>query len=532
VKARRTQGSGAGAVVLVAGPDGAGKTSVAAALERDPSGTKRIHWRPGLLPHLGNLVGNHVVSGAQQPHGPAPRNRIVSLGRLLYFLVDFQLGYLVRVAPSKRRGNWVVIERGWWDMQIDPRRYRLGSIPTLIRYLGRMVPKPDLLVILDAPSPVLRRRKEELPKDELERQRQAWLALDLPGVQKVVIDATQPLRQVVADVRGSIKKVERRTSSRSRAGWANLPGQRRVRWWLPRGPRRAASQGLLVYEPVTAKARVGWGMARGAASIGGFRLLARGEDPPPEVVARLADKLPVRGTCAVMRANHVGRYIALALDEDGFAEAVAKVATTSEGAEALSREAEAIERLGPLLASPVRPPRILSSEPGLLLLEAISFQPRGRAWYLPIEVARSLGGLAHRGIRHGDAAPWNLLATEDGFVLLDWEAAGPAPSEAWDLCHWLVRTHSLLGRPRLGELLAALRGEGLLGRAVIAYSRSSGFPLGSLPLAMCSYLRDSQNQLDPTQRNGARGLAAWRALWGAMEAHIGSGLERPQGREA
>jgi thymidylate kinase len=529
MKARRTQGSDAGAVVLVAGPDGAGKSSVAAALERHQSGTKRIHWRPGLLPHLGNLVGNDVACVAQHPHGRAPRSRLVSLARLLYFLVDFQLGYLVRVAPPKRRGHWVVIERGWWDMQIDPRRYRLGSIPTLIRSLGRMVPKPDLLVILDAPSPVLRRRKEELPKDELERQRQAWLTLDLPGVQKVIVDATQPLEQVITDVRRSIEGwVERRTAPGKGAGWVNLPNRKRTRWWLPRGPRHTAARGICVYEPVTTKARLGWELARRTASLGVFRLLPRGETPPRAVMALLAKHLPGRSTCAVMRANSEGRFIALILDKNGSAAALAKVATTSEGADVLSWEAAAIERYGKFLTSPVRAPRLLSCDDGLLLLEAVRFRPRSRPWHLPIEVARSLGTLGQHGVRHGDAAPWNLLASQDDFVLVDWEAAGPSSMEAWDLCHWLVQTHTLLARPSSAEVLSALSGEGALGRAARAFADSAGLPLSSLPSAMQSYLCDTQDRIDHSKLGG-RGRAARHALSRAVETLIGSALDKPGG---
>ena len=64
----------------------------------------------------------------------------------------------------------------------------------------------------------------------------------------------------------------------------------------------------------------------------------------------------------------------------------------------------------------------------LLLLEAVEWSPRLRPWVLPSEVAFALGRAfaasadgGDRGMAHGDFAPWNLLRTSDGWVLVDWE---------------------------------------------------------------------------------------------------------------
>lgn len=266
---------------------------------------------------------------------------------------------------------------------------------------------------------------------------------------------------------------------------------------------------------------MGWELARLAAGVGGFRVLPRGEAPPREVRVRLAEHLPPGTTYAVMRANHEGRYVALLVGEQGEMRAVAKIALTGGGEAVLAREAEAIERYGPLLPSPVRAPRVLAASQGVLLLEAVPFRPRRRPWELPLAVASALGALAREGVCHGDAAPWNLLDAGEGFVLIDWEEAGPAPSEAWDLCHWLVQAHALLERPRRRTLLRALQGAGPLGAAVRAYARAAAPDLERLPSAMLEYLRLSAEGLDAARPDGERGLAVRRALAEAVEGLTG-----------
>ena len=129
--------------------------------------------------------------------------------------------------------------------------------------------------------------------------------------------------------------------------------------------------------------------------------------------------------------------------------------------------------------------------------------------------------MAGRGVCHGDAAPWNLLATEDGFVLVDWEEAGPAPSEAWDLCHWLVQTHCLLGRPRAEEVLMALEGEGPLGRTARVFADAAALDLGSVPNAMLRYLERTTASIDRSREDGLRGWAGRRALRLALARLLG-----------
>lgn len=512
-----------GWVVLIVGPDGSGKSSLAQSLMDRFTGVfrreRRLHWRPGVLPRPGALMGR-AASDPTKPHARPPYGRLFSIALLGYYWLDFAIGGWLRIRPLRLRTALVVWERGWWDLEVDPRRYRLDVPGWLVRVLGRLIPRPDAVFMLEAAPALLMARKAELPEDELRRQLAAWRTLP-KRVPTVRLDASRPFEEVAAQAgEQALQMLERRAVSRLGSGWTQI-GIRTTRWWLPRGPRRTTTEGLKIYQPIRPGSRLGWEMARMTARLGGFHLLPRGEPPPREVREALAPHLPPRSTIAVSRANHPGRYVAAIVDDHGRCRGIAKVATDTGGEEALRREAQAIERFGHLLEPPVAAPRILASAPGLLLLETVSWRPRARPWRLEEDVARALGaffrssaqangGLA--GAAHGDCAPWNLLRTEDGWVLVDWEDAMESAPPFYDLCHHMIQGHTLLGRPQWEPLMRGFKnGTGWVGTAVRAYAEEAGLDAGDALEFLGSYLRRSRS-IKETDGDSAGGRTRFRLL--------------------
>jgi thymidylate kinase len=193
-----------GMVMVILGPDGSGKSTVAKGLMQWVSKafrrTAHYHWRPGVLPPLATLAGRGRVSDEEvtDPHKSPPSNRLVSLARLLYYTVDFILGYWLRFYPAKARTTLIVIERYFYDFLVDPRRYRLQLPEWLPRLLLPLIPKPDLIFVLTAPLDVLAERKQELPMDELAYQCRVYeeLAELVPRVH--LVDASRPLDEVLS----------------------------------------------------------------------------------------------------------------------------------------------------------------------------------------------------------------------------------------------------------------------------------------------------------------------------------------------
>jgi thymidylate kinase len=496
-----------GGVVMIAGPDGVGKTTLHEALAAEVLAdvpVMLVHHRQGLLP------GRKMRGSGTEPHRHPPYPAFLSLLKLVYLFADFRLGWALRIRPFVRRGGWVVLQRNWWDLSVDPLRYRLRPHRRVARFLGSLLPKPDLTLVLEAPVAVITARKEELPGEELQRQMNRWRHL-LGGADRCVfLDASDPLPVVVARAEHQLRQqMEALAVAREGFGWAHLPVRASSRWVLPRGPRRAVATALRIYQPVTPWGFCGWWAARLAAGMGLFRLLPRGDGPPPALRELIGPLQPPGGAIAVVRSNHPERYVAMILGRDGEAVAVAKISTASSGNAVLEREGRAILDIGSQLGRPLAAPAVRSLRPGLLLLDPIPSRTRARAWRLPEEVADALGrffragghgGPPAVGPAHGDFAPWNLLRMDDGWVAVDWESATWTSPPFHDLFHYLFQAHHLLGRPRRRTLLAGLEGAGWVGGAIASYANAASLSPRHAPRYFAVYLEGRIRECDDTPK--------------------------------
>jgi hypothetical protein len=89
------------------------------------------------------------------------------------------------------------MERGWQDIAVDARRYRLQISPRLVFAMASLLPVPDLILVLEAPTEVLLDRKQEISAFELERQAAAWRRVPFPRRSNVIyLDASLETEQV------------------------------------------------------------------------------------------------------------------------------------------------------------------------------------------------------------------------------------------------------------------------------------------------------------------------------------------------
>jgi hypothetical protein len=245
----------------------------------------------------------------------------------------------------------------------------------------------------------------------------------------------------------------------------------------------------------------------------------------------LARHVTAQGTLAVARATHPGRYVALVLGDKGVVTGVAKVATDERGRPLLDQEAERLAEFGPLLPHPLSAPKVLERQPGTLVFEPVPWRPRRRPWKLSPEVAFALGGFfrgrstklrSEAGAIHGDVAPWNLLKTHDGWVVVDWEEARVDGAPFHDVCHHLVQSSALIGRPTGRQILSGLRGKGWVGETLRAHAAGAGVPASRATECLITYLRSSLERLDPDTDDGRRGIKTRLALLRALRPGEGS----------
>jgi thymidylate kinase len=185
-----------GVTAVLLGPDGAGKSSVIAALPHRLSETLPHSACWGFAPPLHRLLGRKRGS-TDQPHLLSPRGAFASMVRAAYWLVYALLSQVVlRVVLA--RAALVMYDRHFVDILVDARRYRYGGPDWVLQWVWRLMPKPDLVILLDAPAEILQQRKQEVPLAVTVRQRDAYLALVRSIPNGHIVDADQS-REAVTD---------------------------------------------------------------------------------------------------------------------------------------------------------------------------------------------------------------------------------------------------------------------------------------------------------------------------------------------
>lgn len=132
-----------------------------------------------------------------EPHAGRAYSRPLSLAKLCFLFLDFLIGWWTKIKPFVRRGGWVVWERPWWDVIIDPTRYRLQGSEGAARTLAKALPNPDLVIVLEAPVHVLLARKQEVSQEELVRQTQELRQVVPKDVRTLFLDSQKPISMLV-----------------------------------------------------------------------------------------------------------------------------------------------------------------------------------------------------------------------------------------------------------------------------------------------------------------------------------------------
>ncbi|MDC0302591.1 hypothetical protein OAL23_00310 [bacterium] len=210
------------AFVVVLGPDGSGKSTIADRVAEDLYQKpykicRRFEYQFRLLPEmkhikarLARLIGRKVKpvrviepgtrgSGMTKNHPP-----LVGMFYVTYYALDFILGHIL-VKKLRGQGALLMFARYFFDYYYQ-RGYQ--KVPRwYLRFLEVFIPKPDLVISLERDPQAIYEGKPELDVAEIARQQDVIRELVLNRPNGMVLDASGGIESTVKMVREKVERV-------------------------------------------------------------------------------------------------------------------------------------------------------------------------------------------------------------------------------------------------------------------------------------------------------------------------------------
>jgi thymidylate kinase len=184
----------AGIFIIILGCDGVGKTSlitklVQASKLNHPSlvrGYKYFHFAPFFM-------YQSVNPKATIPNQEQPYNFIISFIKIIYLYFIFWLGYMFTAKLHLVRATGIIIDRYFYDILVDPGRYRIKLPKIIIKLFSKIVPKPELTFIITADHKQIYERKKEIQLDQINKIQNKYIELNKFIKNSYLIDNSKDL---------------------------------------------------------------------------------------------------------------------------------------------------------------------------------------------------------------------------------------------------------------------------------------------------------------------------------------------------
>lgn len=445
-----------GAFVVVCGPDGSGKTSLARELlGRVGHRGKYFHFIPSPPNHLDNCPPEVATSVEKNR---TRGSRLVGFLRIVWNLGRAWTAYLMAIRPALQGGFLVVGDRWLYGYTAQPMALKFYGPEWVARLVLRVMPQPDLVVVLEAPSEVIYERKSELSLDEIDGERRQWSQV---FGRKITLDARRTIAELCDE---TLARLGMGAQFRK---YPPVHGH----VLLPAASKAAALASSTLYTPGRSRGllaqRVGRGLLRATGTV--WLPMAN----PSEIPLNEENREALAALLAANDLQHdnIGLYTRRQDDRTGFSiliingsKAVGFVRVGLPGE--LDMECRALELLEIFSPLTFHYPRLLDRKragPVDLILQTVVLEGYHRPPRRPpldeivAEIQLALGDFPkppdapdHWVPMHGDFTPWNLRDKGGQLSLIDWESVGWGPPLA-DQVFYIARSMQLGQRHPKGE---------------------------------------------------------------------------------
>jgi thymidylate kinase len=190
-----------GSFIVMVGPDGVGKTSVARELVDCFEGpTAYFHFRP---PLRGQMATHPPEIALPPPHKGGPGGaQVLGWLRLARTILWCWGAYLTTMRPALRKGTLVIGDRWAYGYLAQPSALRFSGPPWLAALAVRALPRPDLVANLAASPAVIRQRKQELTEDQIRAELAAWSRLPAAELRTFTGDSARAIALAILEELG------------------------------------------------------------------------------------------------------------------------------------------------------------------------------------------------------------------------------------------------------------------------------------------------------------------------------------------
>jgi thymidylate kinase len=195
--------------ITVQGADGTGKTTFINGLIKDidfyfnsDGGKSRVyHFRPTMLPNLGAMGEKAGVMKEDKdftnPHRRKPAGKFSSFARMCYYWLDYVVGVPIILRKNARFDNFTIFDRYIYDFIVDPYRSRINLPDKIRRIFAKMVIQPRIVFVLLADADTIYARKQELTREEINRQLGEFRKLAQTGRHFFIVDANKSPEEMI-----------------------------------------------------------------------------------------------------------------------------------------------------------------------------------------------------------------------------------------------------------------------------------------------------------------------------------------------